>query len=281
MALNAAVYGGGPFYPGSSSALGNLPNAGFTTIICWSVHVNANADLVYNNTPIVQNGRYVGDPSWGKQLASIKNGKPVNRILFSVGSGGTQDYTNIMNLINVHGTGPSSVLYQNFRALLDAIPAIDGIDMDDEDNYDQNTIVSFAQMLSDVGYKEITFCPYFDMGFWAGCLAALESSHPGLVTAYNLQCYSGGAGNLNNVQGWINSIASIKGNQAAEFIVPGLWCQHGQGCNQGMSSAEIQGHFHGWKSLGTEGGFIWIYDDIEKCGNNPLAYSQAILDGLR
>lgn len=281
MALTASVYGGGPFYPGPGSALSTVKNSDFTTLICWSVHVNANGDLVYNNTPIVQNGQYVGDANWGAELANVKSGGSINRILFSVGAGGTSDYTNIGNLIASHGTGSGSILYQNFAALLNAIPAIDGIDMDDEDSFVQSTIVSFAQMLATIGYKEVTFCPYFGMSFWAGCLKALESSNPGLVTGYNLQCYSGGSPNLYNVQGWINSISSIKGNQAPEFIMPGLWCQHGQNCNQGMSPSTIQGYFHGWKSLGTEGGFIWLYDDIEKCGNNPKSYADAILNGLR
>ena len=44
-----------------------------------------------------------------------------------------------MNLINKFGTGSSSILHQNFVALLAEIPVIDGIDMDDEDNYNRNT----------------------------------------------------------------------------------------------------------------------------------------------
>ncbi len=279
--IMSAVYGGGPFYAGSP-ALSTLNTTGFSTVICWSVHVDQAGDLIYNDTAICTKGIYVGDPTWGSQLQAVKSGGSVNRILFSVGSGGTSDYTNIMNLINNGGIGPGSNLYENFSILLAAIPVIDGIDMDDEEYPDQNTIVSFSQMLASIGYKEVTFCPYSDQQFWAGCLAALNGSNPGLVTGYNLQCYSGGEGNLNNVPSWISSVQAVMPPEfnAATFINPGLWCKNGPGCSQGMSAATIEQTFSGWGSIGIIGGFIWLYDDIMKCGNDPASYANAINTGL-
>jgi hypothetical protein len=47
-----------------------------------------------------------------------------------------------------------------------------------------------------------------------------------------------------------------------------------------MSPATIQGYFEGWAKIGVAGGFIWIYDDIMKCGNDPAAYAAAINNGL-
>ncbi len=278
----SAVYGGGPFGAGQP-ALSTLSQTGFTTIVCWCIHVNANGDLVYNDPPaICQGGAYAGNASWGKELAAMKTGGSVNRLLFSVGSGGSQDFTNIMNLIKSQGTGPSSILYQNFAALLKAIPAIDGIDLDDEDNYDQDTIVSFSQMLATIGYKQITFCPYTDNTFWDGCLEALNKSNPGLVTGYNLQCYSGGSYNIDHVEDWIKGVQKVMGKSfdAAAFINPGLWCKNGTSCSQGMDPKTMNGYFTNWGKQGVRGGFIWLYDDIMKCGNDPAAYAAAINKGV-
>ena len=178
MSITSAVYCWEDLYSGGQPVIDNLKASGFSTIIAWSVHVNAtNADLTLNDTLIVSNGVYVGDPSWPSLLGQLKTGSTsVDRLLFSVGSGPPPiDFTNIETLIKNYGTGAQSPLYKNFAALLAAIPSIDGIDFDDEDNYDQDTVVQFALMLKAIGYREVTFCPYTDMSFWAGCLAALQA----------------------------------------------------------------------------------------------------------
>lgn len=283
MKLTASIYGGGPFYPGSNSALPTLNKTDFTTVVCWAVHVHANGDLVYNDTPIVTNGVYIGDSTWGEELAKVKTGGTVNRILFSIGGWQTNDFYNIMNLLNTQGTGPSSILYKNFAALLCEIPAIDGIDFDDEGNYSVNTIIRFSRLLSDIGYKEVTFCPYTNSPFWINCLVSLEKTNPGLVTGFNLQCYAGGAYNIGRVKtDWIDplQLAMGKGFNAPAFVDPGLWCKNGDGCAQGMDPKQIKSQFTKWKKDKITGGFIWLYDDIEKCGNDPKAYADAILSGL-
>lgn len=291
MSITTAIYGGGPFYSGGQAVIDDLKSSGFTTVIAWSVHVNTSGDLIYNDPTIVSNGAYIGDPGWPALLADLKSGSTsVNRLLFSVGSGGTSDFTNIQTLIQQQGTGPSSILYQNFAALKSAIPTIDGIDFDDEDNYDQDTIVQFAQMLAGLGYQ-ITFCPYTMMSFWAGCLSALNSPGPNPVTGYNLQCYSGGSGNVYAIPQWIASVQGAMGSgfDAAAFISPGLWCRNGSNCMQGECPDQIESQFNTWKPDGIEGGFIWLYDDIEKCEQKntcsgaPMttaAYAGAIANGL-
>jgi hypothetical protein len=283
MGLTASIYGGGPFYPGENSALGTIKESGFTTVVCWALHVRPNGDLAYNDTLIVTNGQYVGDPTWGKELENVKEGGSVNRILFSIGGWETNDFYHIMNLLNTDGDGPNSILYRNFETLLNVIPAIDGIDYDDEGNYNINTITRFSRMLADIGCKEITFCPYSNQQFWINCLVALNKTNPCLVTGFNLQCYAGGAYNIGNVKkDWIIPLQAAMGKDfdAAAFIDPGLWCKHGDDCLQGMDPKQIQSQFAKWKKDKITGGFIWLYDDIEKCGNDPQAYAHAILDGL-
>jgi len=137
-------------------------------------------------------------------------------------------------------------------------------------------------MLASIGYKQITFCPYFGKEFWNNCLTALNQSNPGLVTGYNLQCYSGGSGNIEYVSAWIQGVQGVMGPEfdAAAFINPGLWCLNGSECSDGMDPATIQGYFHNWAKDGVTGGFIWLYDDLVKCGNDPSDYAGAINNGI-
>jgi hypothetical protein len=103
------------------------------------------------------------------------------------------------------------------------MPAIDGIDFDDEDLFDADTTVAFAQMLHELGY-DVTFCPYMMTDYWVGCLKRLNDQTPGLVTAFNLQCYAGGEGNDPGT--WIKAVqeAMWPNFDAAGFVLPGLSC---------------------------------------------------------
>ena len=109
------------------------------------------------------------------------------------------------------------------------------------------------------------------------------------MTAYNLQCYSGGSWNTNILPQWIASIEPTLGSGAAAFILPGLWCRNGTGCTSGECPDQMESQYAGWKSLGIGGGFIWRYDDIidcessSTCSGNPMtpaAYAEAIINGL-
>ena len=288
MSITSAVYCGGPLYSGGNSVIDDFKGSGFTTVVAWAVHIESNGDLVYNNPKIVSNGAYIGEGNWPAQLASLKEGSTsVNRLIFSIGGWGVQDFPNIQKLIREQGTGPDSILYKNFKALKDTIPGIDAIDLDDETLYDQATTVAFSKMLHDLGY-EVTFCPYVSTQFWVDCLYELNSQTPGLVTAFNLQCYAGGGGN--NPQTWISAIQEKMGTgfNAKGFVFPGLWCRNGQNCESGDCPDAIYTQLENWSPTGIQGGFIWLYDDIESCKNsgvcsgamNSAAYAQAITDAL-
>lgn len=300
MTTMSAIYGGGPFYTGGQKVIDDLKNSGFTTVVAWAMHIQANGDLVFNDPTnvLIDNGSYVGDPAWPGLLADLKQGATsVNRLIFSTGGWGVQDFPNLKHLIfptpsdypDNPQTGPNTALYRNFAALKTAIPTIDAIDFDDETLYDVPTTTAFANMLYSIGFN-VTFCPYTATNFWVDCLYDLNSSTPGLVTGFNLQCYAGGSGNQPDV--WIDAIRNKMGSHfdAEGFVFPGLWCRYGAGCAEGQCPSSIETTFAGYKPTGIQGGFIWLYDDLQKCEKsnacgpgNPMgsaAYAKAIINGL-
>jgi hypothetical protein len=276
-------------YPGTPAQEQDIKKSGFTTAVCWAMHVNQQGDIYYNDTPIVTNGKYVGDPGWPGFLKGLKSA-PLDRVLFSIGGWQVGDFPNIQALIKKYGIGSANPLYKNLAELRAKIPVIDGFDYDDETLYDQSTTVQLSQMAAQIGYKQITFCPYGNEGFWVGCLKALQQSNPGLVVGFNLQCYAGGSGQ--DPKQWIKAVTGIPGIDAKAFIYPGLWCCHQATCagNDPNSACptSIKSFFAGWKPDGIPGGFIWVYGDIEKwlnktnCSPAPTtaAYANAIIAGL-
>jgi hypothetical protein len=241
----------------------------------------------------VSKGTYGGDSTWPGNVAALKQeGSAVTSIWASVGAGGVQDFTNIGDLIKNQGTGPDSILYQNFSALrsaftVDGTCVLDGIDFDNEDNLDVSVMVEFATMLFGLGFK-VTFCPYSDTSVWVDTLSSLWKSG-NQVSWFNLQAYSGGFGN--NPQDWIDAVAPVVGSEAAPgFIVPGLWCYHGETGPDSRCPEVIESEFAAWNQQGTglTGGFLWLYDDVlEYESSNPCSvdattanYANAIASGL-
>ena len=217
-----AIYGGGPFYSGGNpnikSNIADLKASGFTAVVCWCIHVYANGDLWYNDKQLTSNGQYVGDSDWPSYIADLKTGQTsVKKVFLSVGSGGVDDFTSIKNLIDSQGTGPDSILYKNFAVLKQLIPSLDGIDLDDEDLYDQDSMVKFSLMLGKIGYK-ISFCAYTYQTFWISCLQEISKNSTNLVTQINLQCYSGGEGN--DPADWQQSFSAAGLNTP---VYPGVW----------------------------------------------------------
>src|SRR5262245_8650423 len=107
------IFGGGPFGPtgGGQPLMDTLRASGFTTIMIWSIHVDASGNLTLNDTRVVSNGQYVANSAWPGQLATLKQSPTsVDRIEISVGSAGVNDWHNIRDLINAQGTGSSSIL---------------------------------------------------------------------------------------------------------------------------------------------------------------------------
>lgn len=287
--LTVGIYGGGPLQ--NKNELEALKRSSFNTIICWSMHVNSQGDLIYNDgEPIAHKGSYTGPPAWPAQLESLTQGAdPPKRLVFSVGAAGCADFRHIRMLFNKHGSGPENPLHGNFSALRKAIPQLSKIDFDNEDDYDEATIVSFAQMLHKIGFA-ITFCPYNRMKFWEGALRTLHGIDPAIVVGYNLQCYAGGTRNasVEELRKWIMSVSAatnLSFKDAATFVRPGLWCRHND-CKQGLFPIEIANTLAEWGTLGMGGAWIWLYDDVkknEKCEGADTsleAYAVSIIAGL-
>lgn len=306
---NLAAYCSGDFGPGISDALiANVQESGLTTIILWAMHIGRPSipgqqygDLVFNDGDIriVSAGTYnpgnVADiAAWPSAIAQLKqNGSSVTKIFISIGGWGVEDFQSIQYML-AHGM--ADTLQQNFQALRDAFTIdgeclINGIDFDNEEYVAADTIVDFAEILFGLGY-EVTFCPYVNATEWQGYMQTLwDKGYK--VSWWNLQCYSGGAGNLSYLQPWIDALSTVVGEgQGAAYLVPGLAVQGAtdstpQQCPTGPGG--MCESFAGVSNLGLAGGFIWKYDSIlsntQPCSGSsslPTAadYSKAITNGL-
>src|SRR5208282_1413058 len=68
---SSTIFGGGPFYSGGTATMNALRSSGYTTVMLWTIHVDATTgNLVYNAPLICSNGVYVGPATWPAQLAT-------------------------------------------------------------------------------------------------------------------------------------------------------------------------------------------------------------------
>ena len=186
-----AVFGGGPFVTGNKPVANMIKNSDFNTLMIWSVHVDEKTcDLWLNDILVVQNGKLAPGfktATWD----AFKNDCPnITRIEISVSAWGTKDFEKIKNIIQRDGTGKDTLLYRNFKCLVDATGA-DAVNFDDESLYEVKPMADFAKMCIDMGCK-ITFCPYSSMDFWYELYLAVGKEH---VDRIYVQFYDGGAGN--------------------------------------------------------------------------------------
>jgi hypothetical protein len=247
------IFGGGPFYKGNAAPnITEIENSGFTEAIVWSVEVSSTGDLNLNGEfPLTSGGVYVGNsyyPNFPADMAQLKQGT-VKRVTFSIGSSNYGDWEDITNLVNSQGTGPSSILYQDFAALKAAIPALDAIDFDDENSFNSPTTISFGVMLGNLGYHAMPDA--FDQSsYWTNVVSQINSQLPGTVDGVHLQAYAGGSGN-NPCVGW---------NFGTVPVFPGLW-------DADDTPSQVQSTMTGWhEQCGIVGGFMWLYDDFVGTG---------------
>lgn len=207
-----------------------------TSIFLFTLQVNADGALRFNDHVIVSGaGTWVGG-SWGSLVAGCR-GNYVNRIELALGNWGTQSFNNIRNLVNAG----SPALRRNFTTLRNNVN-LDAIQMDDETTYDRHSMVALCQMLVQVGFPKVTLCPYTNQSFWAGVKSDLGSN----VGAVYLQCYDGGAGN--SATSWRSALGNTS------VLYPGEWIFSG--------GSTVTSRMTTWRTQGFPGGFIW--------GNNQL-----------
>jgi hypothetical protein len=246
------IFGGGPFYKNAANNITEIENSGFTEAIVWSVEVSSTGDLNFNGEfPLTSGGVYVGDqyyPNFAADMAQLKQGT-VKRVTFSIGSSNYGDWEDITALVNSQGTGPTSILYQDFAALKAAIPALDAIDFDDENSFNSPTTISFGVMLGQLGYHAMPDA-FDDSSYWTNVVSQINSQLPGTADGVHLQAYAGGSGN-NPCSGW---------NFGTVPVFPGLW-------DLNDTPAQVQSIMTGWHSqCGIVGGFMWLYDDFVGTG---------------
>jgi len=58
MTASTRIYASGAFAFGGQPAINDLLNAGYSTVIVWSVHVAPDGTLILNDTQIVSGGVY-------------------------------------------------------------------------------------------------------------------------------------------------------------------------------------------------------------------------------
>lgn len=291
-----ALYVQGDIYPSEgtdpAAVVAAITGSKLTTPILALFHVNCSTetcpngqsppgsqdgDITFNDTLIVRGGQYVGDSTWPGIIKSLRAGQ-VTRIFASFGGYGVPDYQRIGEIMAKYGTGSTSPLYQNFACLKQTL-GIDGIDFDDEDSYDQDTVVQFAKMLLGMGL-EVTFCPYTMQSFWSGCIQALGTDN---VSWLNLQCYAGGKSN--NPGDWTGIRVPVVAGVCANCCCPDTTCSSQQvndayslwTTGKGSVSSDCwEGQVNGPANLA--GGFIWTYADI---ADNLPAYVDAMDAGLQ
>jgi hypothetical protein len=272
--LNIAAYAEGAIYPSATLVplIPSLHQAGWTTLILSLFHIGRTSanqnegDIYFNDLLLISEGVYVGDPAWPLAVKGIKS-KTLTRLLASVG-GATpwvQDFQTIKAIYEGNNNSFAGTLLEtNFTAFKRTFPTIDAIDMDCEETYDEPSFVAFCQMLIGIGFA-ITFCPD-DSGetdFWVNSLNALETTHPGKVLWWNLQCYAGGTGNQPDT--WAGYITTVMPDFDTDgFILASDWSRFwSDGYWQGDcvdAVGALLAPFNVMPSVG--GAFIWLLDQI-------------------
>lgn len=250
----SGVYVGGHIRRERPSTITTLRNSGFTYVILFNVHVDPDGTLKTDGETICKNGEYVfqqTQPYYQQDIANLKTEPTsITRIDICIGGWGNDAYTNIKNLINSQGTDSLSILYRNFKALKEAVPEIDGVNNDIEQDYNVNSAARFHIMMYDLGYKT-TLAPYTNMSYWTSLCNQIRASRPDAVDRAMIQCYDGGAGNVNSVGNW-------NFNGVTERHAGLLYYSNDWNLDKNMQQ------FQKWKDDGVAtGGFVWVYNSEE------------------
>lgn len=244
----SSVYVGGHFRRNRPTTVTNLRNSGFTTVILFNVHVDADGTLMTDGETICKDGEYVFANTQPYYVNDVKNLKKaptsVQRIEICIGGWGNDSYDHIKTLIENDGVGEETILYRNFKALKEAIPEIDAVNNDQEQCYDLASAKKFHKMMGDLGMTT-TIAPYTRKDYWQSLATYLKGRK--LLDRILIQCYDGGAGN--NPSDW--QLVSDVPVHAGRMYYQDTW--------------DIPYHiekFQEWyDNNNVKGGFVWVYND--------------------
>nr|MCR4921984.1 hypothetical protein [Bacteroidaceae bacterium] len=245
----SGIYVGGHIRRERPGTIAKLRESGFTYVILFNVHVNSDGTLMTDGETICKDGKYVFDqtqPHYVEDIRLLKTQPTsISRIEICIGGWGNDSYNNIQSLINKSGTGRTTMLYRNFKALMEAVPGIDAVNNDDEQCYDVATATKFHVMMYDLGYKT-TLAPYTRQSFWTSLATNVNKERPGAVDRVMVQCYDGGA--YNNPLSW---------------NFPGITRHAGRTNYQDNSDfTKYTSKLEEWKQSGAAtGAFLWVYND--------------------
>ena len=262
----SGIYVGGHIRRQRPVTITRLRNSGFTYVILFNVHVDPDGTLKTDGETICKDGKYVfqqTQPHYQEDIAKLKTEPTsITRIDICIGGWGNPSYSNIKNLINSQGTGSTSILYKNFKALKEAVPEIDAVNNDTEQdynnptneyNYDVNSAAKFHIMMYDIGYKT-TFAPYTNKSYWTQLNDKIRAQRPDAVDRAMIQCYAGGAYNVGQVGNW--NFNGVTERHA------GLLKEGGPADDSTKEFNDNMQQFQKWKDDGVAtGGFVWVYND--------------------
>ncbi|MBQ6186370.1 MAG: hypothetical protein IJK49_00285 [Prevotella sp.] len=242
----SGVYVGGHIRRERPNTIKTLRESGFTYVILFNVDVQADGTLKTDGETICENGKYVfynTQPYYVDDVRLLKTQPTsINRIEICIGGWGNGSYGKIKNLIDANGTGTNTMLYKNFKALLEAVPGIDAVNNDQEQDYDVSSAVKFHTMMYDLGLKT-TIAPYMNKNYWTSFVNQLNAARPGACDRVLIQCYEGGAS-----------------NNPSDWKLGGLEVHAGRTDYQSAEDVSIAQMQTWHDNNGVTGGFVWIYN---------------------
>lgn len=250
------LYVGSDFYTPSESTQNAARSSGFDRLFLSFFHIDDHGDITYNRTPVVQNGVYVGDASWGAKLAALKQQPTaIGRIELVIGGPNDASFSNIKRLINSSG-----ILQKNLKALKNAL-RVDAIQLADEQTYDVPSTVAFGRMIAELGLK-VTLAPSTHQSYWTDVNSELATN----IDAVYLQCF--GKGVENDLGSWIKALGGSR-------VYPGLWGN----TDTPISAMLKMRHWHQTEKI--SGGFMWLngfmpedavkWSGVLACGMDDMA----------
>ena len=254
-----------------------LQHSGFNYVNLSYLHIDPNANLYYNSTPVVVDGIFANFNYLPELLANLKSRGSVKQVFFTIGGAGSGDFASVEQLLATEDG--KTKLIESLSALTSALP-VDGFDFDDELTYNAPSMAKFGQIISGpaaFGGLAVTYCPYTNQPFWYDAVKQTfevdqQFNLPQSVQFWNLQCYSGGSGN--DAVKWAKGLPPNIGiSDPKGFVVPVV--SPGQ---QGDPKS-VRAYFSKLAGTGVDGGAIYNFENIP-AGFTARDYADAIVQGL-